>query len=169
MTEETTALEPLEPRDLENVDMICSLLQCNDPRLTELNLENFVLMSEETGRIGEALLENTIVEGINADLDAFFDEGDFPEQPIARAELDRFTKKVTAVANPFLRYIRGSSILQRIQLQAGGFLEPLGEHLLGLFYRAVANNPHQSLQDMKIIAWEILACCGTTIAHPGPC
>jgi hypothetical protein len=156
MTEETTALEPLEPRDLENVDTICYLLRCNDPRLTELDLENFVLMSEETGRIGDALLENTIVEGIKADLDAFFDENDYPEQPIARAELDCLTKKVTAVANPFLRYICDSSILQRIKLRALSFdyLEPLGEHLLGLFYKAVANNPHQPLQDMEIIAWE---------------
>jgi hypothetical protein len=148
MAEETTAVEPLKSQHLET-DTLCQLLRANDPRLTEVTLQDF-LFPDEVQRIGEALLENTTVTSIDVEFSAFKDDEDYSLQPVTTIDIDRLVTKATTTADPLLRYIRDSSELREMRLEDSSdeIFIPVYEHLSSLFYRALADNPHQLLQEL---------------------
>jgi hypothetical protein len=150
MAEETIAVEPLNSQHLET-DTICQLLRANDPRLTEVTLQDS-LFCDEVQRIGEALQENTIVTSIDVEFSAFVEDEYFSVQLATTIDIDRLVTKATTTADPLLRYIRDSSELRKMRLENSDdeILMPVDEHLSSLFYRALADNPHQLLQELRI-------------------
>jgi hypothetical protein len=96
------------------------------------------------------LQDNTIVTSIDVEFSAF--EGDCSWRPEATIDIDHVVTKATTTADPVLQYIRNSSTLRKIRLEDSNLrsLIPVDEHLSISFYRAIVDNPHQLLQEIRI-------------------